>query len=529
MKRLLLFVMAAFLFATMNNAQSSFDADDVAALKSLMSIGVNPGLLEKVWIGQDAQRPNPSDENDALWGQVDWKTDIKGLTWNNSGELLKIDWNNSGEPEANYITGVLSVADLKHLKTFHCYNNGLTGLILKNLPGLNGVKAGYNEIISFMTDATPEIDSIDVKNNKLTKLTLKDYTKLEYLNCSHNKLLALEVNNLVNLKLLDCGDNELTILDISNLHNIENLYCYNNEISRLSVYTKAPWNELSCGNNNLPFSQLPSVREIAGDYKYAPQILASTVPYGESYTFDRGIHKGVIGVDSCLNEDGTEITGYLMDNATFTPPPGFSGKLIIYVTNSDFPKFNTGGYGYDYMKLYLTVKAPVIHKVTVPEIEGVITDPIAGTHDVNEGDSFEFTLTLMGGYEESEVKVYKNDQVLEPAFELEQTPHSDPQSRSVKYLIEEVTEEITITIEGVQKNNSSGIEGLLGEQDCQVYTEGSMLHINSQKQNRFVIYSMDGKKYAGGEIPVGVTSVFLPKGIYVVLIGESRFKVAIGA
>lgn len=524
MKRLLLFVIVAFLFNVGNKAQSSFNADDVVALKSLMSTGVNPGLFEKIWVGQDAQKPNPSDENDTQWEQVDWETDIKGLTWNDSGELLKIDWSNFGAPETDYITGLLSVADLKHLKTFHCYNNGLTGLILKNLPQLNGIEIGYNEIVNFMTDATPAIDSIDLINNKLTKLTLTGYPNLEYLNCSHNKLTALEVNSLSGLKLLDCGENELTSLDISNLQNIENLFCYDNKLSELAVYTSAPWNELSCGDNNLPFSQLPAESEISGDYKYTPQILTATVNEGESYTFDKGSHTGTIGVASCTKEDGTELTGYKIENATFTPPPGFSGKLVAYVTHSDFPKFNTGGYEYDYMELHLTVEATEKYNVVLPEVEGLEITPAPGTYEVGKGDYFEFTLTLMEGYEESEVKVYTNGDLLQP----NPTTHSDVVIRSFIYTIENITEAITITIEGVKKNDPSNIESPLSNQDYQVYTEGTMLYIDSQKQDRFVVYSMEGKKYAGGELPVGITSVSLPKGFYIVLIGENRLKIAIG-
>ena len=609
MKRLLLFVTAAFLFTTMNNAQSSFDADDVAALKSLMLTGTNPGLLEKVWTGQDDQRPDPTDENDTQWNQVNWKTDIKGLSWDDSGKLLEIDWNNFGSPETDYISGLLSIADLKHLTTFYCYNNGLTGLMLKNLPVLSEIEVGYNAIINFVTDATPEISNIDFINNKFTKLTLTGYPKLAYLNCSHNELTTLNVNDLTGLKLLDCGDNQLTALDISNLTHMENLFCYNNKLKELAVYTNAPWEELSCGDNNLPFSQLPAESEISGDYKYTPQILTATLNGGESYVFDQGSHTGTIGVASCTKEDGTELTGYKIENATFTPPSGFSGKLIAYITHSDFPKFNTGGYEYDYMELHLTVEAgekysvilpeieeastepiagtyevgkgdlfeftltlaegyegsvvkvysnndllePVkietirffykvenitkditfkievlkknIHAVTLPEVEGVTTEPAAGTHKVAEGDPFEFTLTLLEDYDQSDVKVYVNGDLLwyNPATEL-----FDVVNRSYTYTIENITEAITITIEGVKKNDPSSNESLLKDQDYRIYTEGSMFYIDSRKQVFLTIYGIDGQKYIGHEIPVGITSVSLSKGVYIVVVGEDRLKIVVG-
>lgn len=529
MKRLLLLIIVTFLFSVGNYAQSSFNADDIAALKSLLSIGVNPGLLEKVWAGQDAERPDTSDENDSKWNQVDWKTDIKGLTWNGSGELLKIDWNNFDAPETDYITGLLSVADLKHLKTFHCYNNGLTGVLLKDLPVLNEIEIGYNKIQYFVLEATPEVESVNLIYNKLTSLTLANYPKMVYLDCSHNELTTLDVNNLLSLELLECGGNQLTSLDISNLDNMQNLFCDNNKISEFAVSTVAPWNELSCGLNNIPFSQLPAESEIVGYYRYIPQILTSTVNQGESYTFDQGSHTGVIGMVFCENEEGRKITGYTLNGNTLVPPSGFSGKLRAYVTHSDFPQFNTHGYEYYYMRLDLTIKEvepPVetYHKVTLPAVEGIEIKPVTNVYDVKSGEAFEFTLTLLEEYDQSNVKVYANGDLLQPNPKT----HSDVVIRSFIYTIENVTEAITITIEGVQKNNSTGIESPMGYEDYRVYTEGSMLYIDSQRQNKLAVYGTDGRKYMGGEIPVGVTSVSLPKGIYIVLIGESRLKIAIG-
>lgn len=87
---------------------------------------------------------------------------------------------------------------------------------------------------------------------------------------------------------------------------------------------------------------------------------------------------------------------------------------------------------------------PTYYTVTLPEVEGVTTNPKAGTRTVEEGYSFSFALTLHEGYESSQPVVKANGIVVEPR-------ESDG-----KYIIRNIEEDTEITIEGIIKDDPTG-------------------------------------------------------------------------
>jgi Leucine-rich repeat (LRR) protein len=77
----------------------------------------------------------------------------------------------------------------------------------------------------------PQIEKIDVKNNELAQLHLKNCPQLTYLDCSDNKLTKLTITDCPNLQKIFAYNDQLTNLDLSNNQQLEVLSLENNNFS----------------------------------------------------------------------------------------------------------------------------------------------------------------------------------------------------------------------------------------------------------------------------------------------------------
>lgn len=153
----------------------------------------------------------------------------------------------------------------------------------------------------------------------------------------------------------------------------------------------------------------------------------------------------------------------------------------------------------------------VYYTVTLPKVEGATTTPKAGKHTVEEGDSFSFKLELDPEYDQS-VPVVK-------VGETEITPNA-----AGKYVIRDVEEDLTVSITGIVKNGSVGIEEIAGN-ETKVWGTNGVLHIYTPQPATVYVLSFTGSiRKALGSV-TGNHDVTLAKGAYIVVIGEKRFKV----
>jgi Leucine-rich repeat (LRR) protein len=84
-----------------------------------------------------------------------------------------------------------------------------------------------------------KLESLDLRNNKLSQLDLDNKSKLTDLDCSHNFISELRVKHLSELKLLHRYYNNLLSLDCSNLKNLKDLNCHNNDENLKEQFKKA--------------------------------------------------------------------------------------------------------------------------------------------------------------------------------------------------------------------------------------------------------------------------------------------------
>ena len=79
------------------------------------------------------------------------------------------------------------------------------------------------------------LESLNVSNNRLTKLDMRANTRLRYLYCATNFLTSLDVTRCAELIDLNCERNQLTALDLSGNPKLQQLYCRHNFLSALDV------------------------------------------------------------------------------------------------------------------------------------------------------------------------------------------------------------------------------------------------------------------------------------------------------
>ena len=211
-----------------------------------------------------------------------------------------------------------------------------------------------------------------------------------------------------------------------------------------------------------------------------------------------------------LTVQATPANGYRLETITAIPKDGLT---VVLANNGTYvmPE-NEVTFKATFKSTYVP-PAPTYYTVTLPEVEGVTTNPKAGTRTVEEGYSFSFALTLHEGYESSQPVVKANGIVVEPR-------ESDG-----KYIIRNIEEDTEITIEGIIKDDPTGNATIEGETKVQAI--GSTLHIYLPKAETISVYTLSGLLYEQQDVSAGSTQIHLSKGMYLVKIGEGTYKIVI--
>ena len=155
---------------------------------------------------------------------------------------------------------------------------------------------------------------------------------------------------------------------------------------------------------------------------------------------------------------------------------------------------------------------PDYYNIYVDECEGVTVE--TSTNVVREGNSMSFTIEVAEGYtaEDMVVKVKRSlfgyTDIIEP-------------NEEGKYEIRNIWTEIYITVEGVEKETPTGIEEIT---ESKVYAKDGSLYVQTPKQEQVVIISISGAVIKN-ETQIGLKRYDLPRGIYIICIGEERVKV----
>ncbi|MDR1585703.1 MAG: hypothetical protein LBS07_05995, partial [Prevotellaceae bacterium] len=151
-----------------------------------------------------------------------------------------------------------------------------------------------------------------------------------------------------------------------------------------------------------------------------------------------------------------------------------------------------------------------IYTVTLPEVEGVVTDSVAGNYSVYEGDDFTFSVTLQADYANLEVKI-GNEALL-------------PDNEGV-FIISDINSNVTVSISVVY---TSVMQVEAENPALRILPADGGFTVEPMKNGNLSIYSASGFLYTSRSILKNSSETFrLPAGLYVIRMNEKSQKVIV--
>lgn len=150
-----------------------------------------------------------------------------------------------------------------------------------------------------------------------------------------------------------------------------------------------------------------------------------------------------------------------------------------------------------------------LHKITIPQVSGITTDPPAGTYDVTDGNYFTIYITK----DPSKELIVKVNGV-------EVIPHYAGNNR-YQVTITDIEDDIQLEILTEPVNNWD-IAPV-----AKVYSVNNMLYIETDINKLIQVFSMNGQLSYKGYTNNAQTTIPLARGIYIVKIEKETFKVSI--
>ena len=159
----------------------------------------------------------------------------------------------------------------------------------------------------------------------------------------------------------------------------------------------------------------------------------------------------------------------------------------------------------------------IFYIVTLPEVDGITTDPIPGDYETESWSSFRFYLTLDKEYDKST-----------PVVTTDRGETITPHSSDGAYIIKYVRSDVEIFINGIVKNPDPVANEMFETSRVRVWTTEGYLNILSPTDEKAYIYTADGLLKTVRALKAGEEqSVQLPAGIYILRIGNESVKVVI--
>ena len=164
---------------------------------------------------------------------------------------------------------------------------------------------------------------------------------------------------------------------------------------------------------------------------------------------------------------------------------------------------------------------PVYYTVTLPFVEGAVTDPVAGDYEVESWSTFRFYLTLDADYDESQ-----------PVVTTSLGETLQPRTSDGAYLVKYVRTDVEIFIDGIEKNPPPvANEPIRAASPApEIWSENACLCIRLPEglpSSPVRIFTPEGRLLDSFRSTPGLMRRQLPTGIYIVQVGATVRKVAV--
>ncbi|WP_305257049.1 GLUG motif-containing protein [Parabacteroides goldsteinii] len=164
--------------------------------------------------------------------------------------------------------------------------------------------------------------------------------------------------------------------------------------------------------------------------------------------------------------------------------------------------------------------APIYYSVFLPSVEGAVTDPVAGTYDVESWSTFRFYLTIDTAYSQSQ-----------PVVTTSRGETLQPRTSDGAYLLKYVRTDVEVYIDGIEKNNPVANEPIrTAAPEPEIWSEDACLCIRLPEgllTSPVRIFTAEGRLLDSFGSTPGLNRRQLPTGIYIVQVGVTVRKVAV--
>ena len=165
--------------------------------------------------------------------------------------------------------------------------------------------------------------------------------------------------------------------------------------------------------------------------------------------------------------------------------------------------------------------APIYYSVFLPSVEGAVTDPVAGTYDVESWSTFRFYLTIDTAYSQSQ-----------PVVTTSRGETLQPRTSDGAYLLKYVRTDVEVYIDGILLNPppvaNEPIRAAAPEPE--IWSEDACLCIRLPEgllTSPVRIFTAEGRLLDSFRSTPGLNRRQLPTGIYIVQVGKTARKVAV--
>ena len=319
------------------------------------------------------------------------------------------------------------------------------------------------------------------------------------------------------------------------------------------------------GNFSQEYSKLVGSDFTLGGDAEIPKGAEVIIAEGQTFIIDAGVtltNSGTIDNEGTINNEGTiRNKGTLKGNSV-----GGNGKMYYVITfNANYPAspvpvekdflqgetlpsdiFTRLGYTFqgwydapsgetkvetsaEPQTLYARWEAvpvpepepTVYYTVTLPFVEGAVTDPVAGDYDVESGSTFRFYLTLDTAYSQSQ-----------PIVTTSRGETLQPRTSDGAYLLKYVRTDVEVYIDGILLNPppvaNEPIRAAAPEPE--IWSEDACLCIRLPEgllTSPVRIFTAVGRLLDSFRSTPGLNRRHLPTGIYIVQVGKTVRKVAV--
>ncbi len=153
------------------------------------------------------------------------------------------------------------------------------------------------------------------------------------------------------------------------------------------------------------------------------------------------------------------------------------------------------------------------HLINLTAEEGIVLNPSPGAHAVESGSSFTFYITLEEGYEGRTPQVTVDGKSVDIQLR--------PNGVEWVYVITSISSNVNVSVSLAVTDNEQFTA-------TRYYTRDGQLFVEAVTPAQLTVYTLTGNTIVNRRIPVGLSTIPLPAGIYIIKVDKTIARIVVG-